>query len=260
MSNSLKKYLFVCAALSFSANVFAQNIALVNGRGIPKVRADFFVNEQIKQGQPDSEELKKKVRDELIDREIMQQAAERKGLGSSPNIKMQMDLTRQAILVRALQDDFMKTYQPSETDLSSEYEQIKAQFGDKEYRARHILVETEEKAVLLIDQLKSGAKFEELAKTNSKDLGSAQNGGDLDYAAPANYVSEFSNAMIALEKGRYTEKPIKTQFGYHIILLEDVRPSQIPPLAEIKVVLAQSIMSKKWNEYKENLRSKAVIK
>lgn len=244
----------------YTAGVFAQNIAVVNGRPIPKARADFFVSEQVQQGQTDTPELQRMVRDELINREVLQQEAERRGLGSSNEVKQQMDLTRQAILLRALQQDFMKTHKVSDKELTEEYNRIKAQFGDKEYRARHILVDSEDKAKSLIEQIRKGAKFEEVAKQNSKDPGSGANGGDLDFAAPGNFVPEFSRAMTALQKGQMTDAPVKTQFGWHIIKLEDVRDAQIPSLDEVKPQLSQSLLGKRWAEYQKGLKDKAVIK
>jgi peptidyl-prolyl cis-trans isomerase C len=252
--------LFAASLGLFSAAAFAQNIAIVNGRPVPKARADFFVAEQTKQGQQDGPELQRMVREELINREILQQEAERKGLGSSSEVKQQMELTKQAILLRALQEDFMKTNMLSDDELSSEYNKIKAQFGDKEYRARHILVDTEDKAKALIEQIKKGAKFEDIAKANSKDPGSGANGGDLDFAAPGNFVPEFSQAMVALQKGQMTDAPVKTQFGYHIIKLEDIREAQVPSLAEVKPQLSQSLLAKRWAKYQESLKAKAVIK
>lgn len=243
-----------------SASVFAQNIAIVNGRPVPKARADFFVSEQVQQGQSDTPELQRMVREELINREILQQEAERKGLGSSNEVKQQLELTRQAILLRALQQDFMKTNKVSDKDLNEEYNRIKAQFGDKEYRARHILVDSEDKAKSLIDQIRKGAKFEDMAKQHSKDPGSGANGGDLDFAAPGNFVPEFSKAMTGLQKGQMTEAPVKSQFGWHIIKLEDVREAQIPSLDEVKPQLSQSLLGKRWTEYQRNLKEKAIIK
>jgi peptidyl-prolyl cis-trans isomerase C len=260
MSRFTARILAAAIGLSATAGVFAQNIAVVNGRPVPKARADFFVAEQTKQGQQDTPELQKMVREELINREILQQEAERKGLGSTAEVKQQLELTKQAILLRALQEDFMKTNKLSDEELANEYNKIKAQFGDKEYRARHILVDTEDKAKALIEQIKKGAKFEDIAKANSKDPGSGQNGGDLDYAAPGNFVPEFSQAMTGLQKGQMTETPVKTQFGYHIIKLEDIREAQVPSLAEVKPQLSQSLLAKKWTTYQQTLKSKAVIK
>ena len=260
MSKLTAQLIATAIGLCLAGSALAQNIAVINGRPVPKSRADFFVKEQTKQGQPDSPELQKMVREELINREILQQEAERKGLGSNDQVKQQLDLMKQAVLLNALREDYFTKNKPSDAELTTEYNKIKAQFGDREYRARHILVDAEDKANKLIEQLKKGAKFEELAKANSKDTGSAQNGGDLDWSAPGNYVPEFSNAMVNLEKGKFTDKPVKSQFGYHIILLEDVRDAKVPSLEEVKPQLSQSLMAQKWKKYQNDLRDKATIK
>src|SRR6185369_12072258 len=147
----------------------------------------------------------------------------------SADYKQQMEFARQQILIRELFEDEKKKHPVTDDDVKAEYEKFKSQASGTEYRARHMLVEKEEDAKKLIAQIKGGAKFEDVAKKNSKDPGSAENGGDLDFAAPSAYVPEFSQAMIALKKGETTEAPVKTQFGYHIIRLDDTRAAQFPP-------------------------------
>jgi peptidyl-prolyl cis-trans isomerase C len=146
----------------------------------------------------------------------------------------------------------------ADADIKAEYDKFKAQAGDKEYHARHILVEKEDEAKAIIAKLKGGAKFEELAK-QSKDPGSASNGGDLDWASPASFVKPFSDAMVGLEKGKITETPVKTQFGYHVIKLEDVRAAKVPTLEEIKPQIAESLQQKKLQAYQQELRTKAKV-
>jgi peptidyl-prolyl cis-trans isomerase C len=249
----------LAATLSLAAPlVMAQNIAVVNGKAIPKARFDAMMAQIVKQGQqPRTPELEAKVKEELVLREIFVQEAEKKGLTASADYKTQMEFARQSILIQALFADVQAKNKESEADLHAEYDKIKAQNGDKEYRARHILVEKEEDAKALIAQLKAGAKFEDLAKKNSKDPGSAENGGDLDWAAPGNYVPEFSEAMTHLEKGKFTETPVKSQFGYHIIKLEDSRATQFPPYEEVKPQLQQRNAQAKLAKFREELRSKA---
>jgi peptidyl-prolyl cis-trans isomerase C len=236
----------------------AQNIAVVNGKAIPKSRFDAMIAQIVKQGQqPRTPELEAKVKEELVLREIFAQEAEKKGIAASSDYKTQMEFARQSILIQALFADVQAKSKDSEADLHAEYDKIKAQNGDKEYRARHILVEKEEDAKALIAQLKAGAKFEDLAKKNSKDPGSAENGGDLDWAAPGNYVPEFSEAMTHLEKGKFTETPVKSQFGYHIIKLEDTRATTFPSFEEVKPQLEQRNAQAKLAKYREDLRAKA---
>jgi len=254
MSTRLLAILFTTAALP----VFAQNLAIVNGKSIPSARADAMIKQMATQGQQDSPDLRKMVREELINREVLMQEAEKSGLGMTPEVKNQLEMARQSIVIRALISDYLKKHPISEADIKAEYDKFKAATGDKEYHARHILVEKEEDAKAIITKLKGGAKFEDLAK-QSKDTGSAANGGDLDWAAPGAFVKPFSDAMIALQKGQLTDTPVKTQFGYHVIKLEDVRAAKVPTLDEVKPQIAESLQQKKFQAYQQNLRSKAKI-
>ncbi|MEY2686238.1 MAG: hypothetical protein RL375_436 [Pseudomonadota bacterium] len=246
----------LAAILPLAAN--AQNVALVNNKPVPKARFEAFMTQVTKQGQQQrTPELEKQVKDELVLREIFVQEAEKKGLQAAEEYKTQMDIARQSLLIRELFNDFNKKNPVSDADIQAEYDKVKATQGEKEYRARHILVEKEDEAKALIAELKGGAKFEDLAKKASKDPGSAQNGGDLDWAAPANFVPEFSQAMAALEKGKYTETAVKSQFGYHIIQLDDVRQAQFPPLEEVKPQLQQRLAQQKLAKYRDDLKAKA---
>jgi peptidyl-prolyl cis-trans isomerase C len=239
----------------------AQNITTVNGKPVPKARVDAIVSQVQKQaqarGQQVPPDLEKLVRDKVVTDEILSQEAERRGLGASPEFKAQMELARQSILIGLLSQDLDKKASVSDADVQKEYDKFKAQASGTEYKARHILVEKEDEAKALIAQLKAGAKFEDLAKKNSKDPGSAPNGGELDFASPSSYVPEFSQALVALKKGEYTETPVKTQFGYHIIKLEDTRPAQFPPLADVKAQIQQRLAQQKAAAFRDELRAKA---
>jgi peptidyl-prolyl cis-trans isomerase C len=244
--------------------VFAQNITTVNGKAVPKARMEAMldqINKQAQPGQPApprTPELEKKVKDQVVLFEIFMQEAERRGLQKSEDYKVQMEFARQSILMRALmQDEEKKDKVGGEAQARAEYDKIKAANGDKEYRARHILVDKEEDAKALIAQIKAGAKFEDLAKKSSKDTGSAENGGDLDWANPSNYVPEFSAALLALTKGQMTETPVKSQFGYHIIKLEDVRATQFPPFEEVKPQLLQRLQQQRMLKFRDDLKAKA---
>lgn len=238
--------------------VFAQNLAVVNGKAIPSSRADMMVKQMAAQGQQDTPQLRSMIKDELINREVLIQEADKLGLGTTPEVKNQIDMARQSIVIRALVADYLKKHPVSDAEVKAEYDKFKATAGDKEYRARHILVEKEEDAKNIIAKLKAGAKFEDLAK-QSKDPGSASNGGDLDWASPAAFVKPFSDAMVSLEKGKFTETPVKTQFGYHVIKLEDVRAAKIPSMDELKPQIAESIQQKKLQAYQQELRAKAKV-
>ncbi|HEY4541846.1 MAG TPA: peptidylprolyl isomerase [Noviherbaspirillum sp.] len=248
--------LALVAALALPA--MAQNLAVVNGKPIPSSRADTMIKQLKAQGQQESPELRKMVRDELVNREILMQEAARRGVLNDPDVKNQFEIARQSIAIRALVQDVLAKSPVSDAEIKAEYDKFKAQSAEKEYHARHILVETEDQAKDIIAKLKKGAKFEELAK-QSKDPGSAANGGDLDWAPPNAFVKEFSDAMTSLKKGEVTETPVKTQYGYHVIKLEDVRDAQLPALEEVKPQIAESLQQQKLQAFQEELRKKAKI-
>jgi len=248
--------LAVACALPLAAA--AQNIATVNGKQVPKARVDTLMEQATKGGQQQrTPELEQRVRDEVVIREIFMQEAETRGLAGSPDYQNQMELARQTILIRELFSDFQKKNPVTEQESRAEYDKFKGQSTGTEYRVRHILVEKEDQAKALIGRLKKGEKFEDLAKKNSKDPGSAANGGDLDWANPTSFVPEFSTAMTGLKKGETTPTPVKSQFGFHIIKLEDTRQAQFPAYEEVKGQIDQSLGQKKLQQFQEELRTKA---
>ncbi|MBX3591789.1 MAG: peptidylprolyl isomerase [Burkholderiaceae bacterium] len=246
------------ALLPIASAAFAQNAAVVNNKPIPKQKVDDFVAALAAQGRPDTPELRAAVREELIARELFVQEAEKKGLTRTADVQRQLDNVRQDILIRALIRDHLKANPIKDDEIKAEYDKIRAQAGDKEYHARHILVEKEDEAKDIIAQLKKGAKFEELAK-KSKDTGSAQSGGDLDWNTPQTFVKEFSDAMVKLEKGKFTETPVKTQFGYHVIRLDDVREAKAPPLEQVRPQIQQELERHRVQALQQSLRAKAKI-
>ncbi|MDN4054939.1 peptidylprolyl isomerase [Massilia sp. YIM B02763] len=238
---------------------FAQNVATVNGKPIPAAKVDQVVKQVVAQGKAtDSPQLRDAIKKDLIGREVLIQEADKQGVGARPEVKNAIDNARQSIIINAMLADYVKKNPVKDADIKAEYDKFKAQMGDKEYHARHILVGTEDEAKQIITKLKGGAKFEDLAK-QSKDPGSAANGGDLDWASPASFVPEFSKAMTSLQKGQITETPVKTQFGYHVIKLEDVRAAKIPPLDEVKQQIAESLQQRKLAAFREDLMKKAKI-
>lgn len=244
-----------------AAPVFAQNVATVNGKGIPASKVEQIVKQEVAQSQgrlTDSPQLREQIKKALIAREVMVQEADKQGFGSKADVKAALENARQSIIINAMIADWVKKNPVSDAMIKAEYDKAKAQMGDKEYHARHILVPTEQEAKDLIAKIKAGSKFEDLAKANSKD-GSAANGGDLDWASPANYVPEFSNAMVALKKGEVTAAPVKSQFGYHIIKLEDTRAAKFPTLEEAKPQITQGIQQRRLQEYRDSLVKKAKI-
>jgi len=238
---------------------FAQNVATVNGKPIPAAKVDQVVKQVVAQGKAtDSPQLREAIKKDLIGREVLIQEADKQGIGTRPDVKNAIDNARQSIIINAMLADYIKKNPVKDADIKAEYDKYKSQVGDKEYHARHILVGTEDEAKQIIAKLKGGAKFEDLAK-QSKDPGSAQNGGDLDWASPASFVPEFSKAMTSLQKGQVTDTPVKTQFGYHVIKLEDVRGAKVPPLEEVKQQVAESLQQRKLAAYREELMKKAKV-
>ena len=258
-----KTLLAVGAAVLLSATFAAQaqNIAIVNGKAVPKARYDAFMKQiqaqAVAQNQQLPPDLDQRVRDKLVMDEIFAQEAERRGLAGSAEYKVQMEQARQAVLLQALLTDQAKKSPVADADIAAEYEKAKAQSAGTEYRARHILVEKEEEAKALIAQIKAGGKFDELAKKSSKDTGSGANGGDLDFANPGSFVPEFSQAMVKLKKGEMTQEPVKSQFGYHIIKLEDTREAQFPPLEEVKAQIKQRLEQQRMGAFRDEVRAKA---
>jgi peptidyl-prolyl cis-trans isomerase C len=237
----------------------AQNIAIVNGKPVPKARVDALASQLAKSGRPVSVEMQGQIKDEVIAREIFMQEAQKRGLDASDDFKAQMELARQTLLIRELFADYQKANPVSDDEIKAEYDRFVATNGGKEYRARHILVEKEDEAKAIIASLKKGGKFEEIAKKQSKDPGSGANGGALDWANASSYVPEFSAALIKLKKGQTTDTPVKTQFGWHVIRLEDVRDAQLPKLEEVKPQITQQLQQQKLAKFQEELRGKAKI-
>lgn len=242
-----------------AAPAFAQNAATVNGKAIPASKVELMVKQVVAQGkQTDSPQLREAIKRELIGREVLIQEADKQGFGTRAEVKAALENARQSIIINAMLADYVKKNPVKDAEIKAEYDRYKAQLGDKEYHARHILVATEEEAKALIAKIKAGSKFEDLAKASSKD-GSAANGGDLDWASPAAYVPDFSKAMVALAKGAVTEAPVKTQYGFHVIKLEDTRATKIPPFEEVKQQVAESLQQRKLQVYREDLMKKAKI-
>jgi peptidyl-prolyl cis-trans isomerase C len=212
-----------------------------------------------KAGRPVSPEMMGQLKEEVIARELFMQEAQRQGLDANDDFKAQMELSRQAILIRELFGTFQKNNPVTDDEIKAEYDKFVAANSGKEYRARHILVEKEEQAKAIIASIKKGAKFEDIAKKQSKDPGSGANGGDLDWASPGNYVKEFSDAMVKLTKGKLLDTPVKSQFGYHVVRLDDVRDVKFPSIEEVKPQIAQQLVQQKLMKFQEDLRAKAKI-
>jgi peptidyl-prolyl cis-trans isomerase C len=252
--------LWVLAAAFAAAPAFAQNIAVVNGTPIPKSRADALISQLVKQGQADTPQLQQAVRDELVNREILMQEAVREGIPARPEVKAQVAVAQQTVVLRALIDDFVKKNTPGDAEVKARYDDlVKQSGGGNELHLHHILVDNEQQAKDLIVKIKAGAKFEDLAKQYSKDPGSAKNGGDLDWSNPNAYVPEFAAAAEKLKKGEMTDAPVHTQFGWHIIRLDDTRAVAPPPLDQVKPQIVQQIQQEKLQAFEQKLRAQAKI-
>jgi peptidyl-prolyl cis-trans isomerase C len=237
----------------------AEPIATVNGVQIPSTHAKVMIDEQRAQGAEDSAQLRDAVREELVRREVLSQAAAKAGLDQRDEIQAQMHLGRQAILIRAYLQDYVRNNPPSEAALKSEYEEIKKRAGGKEYLARHVLVETEEQAKAIISRLRGGEPFAAVA-TESMDPGSRERGGELGWSNPGMFVEPFSQAMVALEKGEYSATPVKSDFGYHVIQLDDVRDVAVPPFEDVKPQLEQRMQQQTIESHLLELRAQADVK
>jgi peptidyl-prolyl cis-trans isomerase C len=232
---------------------------VVNGVTIPKSRIDAMNKELTAQGQPDTPDRQNAVKEELVNREVLAQAATKRGLDKNPDIAAQMEMARQAVLVRALFESEVKANPISDAELQKQYEAFKGSMGDSEYKVRHILVDKEDDAKGIIAELNRGGDFAKIAKDKSKDPGSKDNGGDLDWGPSARYVKPFSDAMMGLKKGQTTSTPVKTDFGFHVIRLDDVRPLKVPSFDEIKEQFRQRAQQAQIQKFVMDLRTKAKV-
>lgn len=233
-------------------------VATVNGKAIPQIRAELLLANQMSQGQAKTPELEAAVREELVRREVLTQEAVKKGIDKKADVIGQLELTRQGVIIGAFLNDFARNVKIADDDIKKEYEGVRGAVGDKEYKARHILVEKEGEAKDIIDNLKKGEKFEDLAKV-SKDPGSKDRGGDLGWANKASYVPAFADAMVKLEKGKYTETPVQSNFGWHVIQLEDARELKAPAFDEVKPQIIQRLRQQAVEKHILELRAKAKV-
>jgi peptidyl-prolyl cis-trans isomerase C len=250
------------SALFLSSAVCAQNAAIVNGKAIPKAQLDKLVQ---KSNQPDNPQVREQAREMLVTRELILQEANSRGLTQKDSVREQLEQSKMGVLIAAVFEDYVEKEGVAEADLKAAYEQVKSQYTGKEYHVEHILVEKEADAKAITAQIKAGGNFEQIAKEKSKDPGSAPNGGDLGWVSDKSLVPEFSKAMVQLKKGQITDKPVKTQYGWHIIKMDDVRDVKAPGMEEIKDQLKQMITADqnwqkaKFSELMQKLRAKAKI-
>ena len=232
---------------------------VVNGVAIPQNRIDAMNKELTAQGQPETPERVAAIKDELVNREVLAQAAVKRGLDKNADVAAQMEMAKQAVLVRALFENEMKANPITDAQLQAQYETFKAQMGTNEYKVRHILVEKEDDAKAIIADLNKGGDFAKIAKEKSKDPGSKDNGGDLDWGPSARYVKPFADTVTKLPKGQTTTAPVKTDFGYHVIRVDDVRPLKVPEFSELKEQFRQRAQQAQVQKLVQDLRSKAKV-
>ena len=257
----MKRITMMALALVVSAPLYAQNIATVNGQAITQKSYDQFVQLLVTQGAPDTPQLREQVKEEMINRAIMVQAAEKAGINKMPIVETELEVARQSILLRAYMADYLVKNPISDAAITAEYDKLKkAQDGVMEYDVRHILVEDEKTANDLQGQIQSKkAKFEDLAKANSKDTGSAAKGGSLGWADASNYVAPFAEAVKVTPKGQMAAKPVQSQFGWHIIEVVDARPIAFPPLEQVKPQLEEMMRQQEIAALQKKLRDSAKI-
>lgn len=234
-------------------------LATVNGVQIPRSRLDVVVRQQAARGAQDNEQLRAQVREALINNELLIQEANRSGIARKAEVQQQIDLTRQEVIANAVVAEHIRANPVTDADIQKEYERTKSQTGDKEYKARHILVSTEDDAGSVLAELKKGGKFDEIAQKRSLDEGTRPKGGDLDWNVPTNFDKAFADAMVKLEKGKMSEAPVRSRFGFHIIQLDDVRPVNFPPLTQVRQQVQQRLVGQKVDSLIRELRAKAKI-
>jgi peptidyl-prolyl cis-trans isomerase C len=258
----MKKILIAAVAaatLGLALPASAQNLAIVNGKPVPKARMDALMSQLQRAGRTVPPQMEDQIKQEVIAREVFMQEAQKRGLDATDDYKTQLELARQTILIRELFAEYQKKNPVTDAEIQAEYDKFAAANGGKEYHARHILVENEADAKQVIADIKKGKKFEDIAKAKSKDPGSAPNGGDLEWATAASYVPEFSQAMIKLGKGQMTQEPVKTNFGWHVIRVDDIRDAQLPKLEEVKPQIKQQLEQQKLAKFQEELRASAKV-
>ena len=234
-------------------------LATVNGVQIPRQRLEFVVRQQTARGAPDNEQLRAQAREALINNELLIQEANRSGIAKKAEVQQQLDIARQEVIASAVVAEYIRVNPVSDADVQAEYDRTRAQTGDKEYKARHILVATDEDAKSVLADLKKGVKFDEVAQKRSLDEGTRPKGGDLDWNVPSNFDKAFADAMVKLEKGKMSETPVRSRFGFHVIMLDDVRPVNFPPLSQVSQQIQQRLVGQKVDTLIRELRGKAKI-
>ena len=252
--------LLLLATLSFNASAFAGDaVATVNGKPIKQSLFDFIVKDATDHGQKVDDNVRDVIMSKLISSELVLQEAQKSGMDKKPDYLAKEELTRRELLVNVYIQDYMKSHPVSESDTKAAYEKFKTELGDKEYNARHILVASEAEAKDVIAQLNKGGEFSKIAKEKSIDPGSKEKGGDLGWFALGGMVKPFSEAVSKLQKGKLSTDPVQTQFGWHVIKLDDIRELKAPPYDKVKDNLQKQLGQRQLEKMLTDLRAKATI-
>ena len=234
-------------------------VATVNGSAIPRTRMEAVLRMQKERGVADSDQVRTQLREILINNELLNQEAARTGLAKKPEVQQQIDLTRNEVIANAMIQEHLRAHPVTAAELQKEYDRIKAQQGDKEYKVRHILLAKEDEAKAVIAEIKKGAKFEDVAQKKSLDEGTRPHGGELDWTVPGNLEKPFADAMVKLEKGKMSDTPVATRYGYHVVRVDDIRDVKFPELAQVRGQLEQRLLGQRVEAYLRELRAKAKI-
>jgi peptidyl-prolyl cis-trans isomerase C len=242
-----------------AAKVEKKAVATVNGKQLSGQLFDTFLH-AVTGGskEPPTDEQRAQLLDQLINMSLAAQAAEKDGLAKDPEVQARLDLLRMQILAEAASDKYMKAHPASDSEIKAEYDKQVASMP-KEYKARHILVEKKETAESIIRELEAGGDFAKLATAESKDPGSAKNGGDLGWFSAQTMVKPFADAVATMQKGETSKVPVQSEFGFHVIRLEDTRSAEVPEFEQVKPQVEMFTQRKKLQEYLEGLRKTAKI-
>ncbi|MCC7464235.1 MAG: peptidylprolyl isomerase [Gammaproteobacteria bacterium] len=235
-------------------------VATVNGTAISREAFDYYVKNVTGKASADlTAEQRSQLLENLLRAEAVAQEAEKEGLDKTGEVASQLFLMRLQVLEQAKSEAYLKDKKATDAELQTEYDKRIAAMPKTQYKAHHILVASEDTAKSIIAQLKKGAKFEELAKAQSTDSGAKVNGGDLGWFSPSNMVKPFADAVATLKKGEITPEPVKTEFGWHVIRLDDTRPTPVPPLEQVKPQVEQLVEQAKWKAYADGLLKAAKV-
>lgn len=252
--------LLLLVTLSFSASAIAgEAAATVNGKPIKQSLFDFIVKDALDHGQKVDDNVRDVIISKLISSELVLQEAQKSGMDKKPDFIAKEELTRRELLVNVYIQDYMKNHPVSESDTKAAYEKFKTELGDKEYSARHILVASEADAKDMITQLNKGGDFSKIAKEKSIDPGSKEKGGDLGWFALGGMVKPFGDAVAKLQKGKTSTDPVQTQFGWHVIKLDDTRELKAPAFDKVKENLQKQLAQRQLEKMLTDLRAKATV-